>query len=797
MNSTIRRFSFDKAATWILVVTTVLALVAFIPGGTVSLVGTKVTLLFIGALLAFIAFVVGRLVTGSITLPPLALFGAMWLPALAYLLSTLFSGTNPVHAFFGLEFEVDTFGFVLLLSLLGSLAALILRKTEDYKKFFAGVGIGIGLVLLVQVLFIVLAAVSPGLVSPADNVVGAFADIGMLSVLGIALALVSMRFFSFSKRIQILLWIGIAVALLIIGLINSVANAVIVGLVALALFIEGMMHRRKEAGEDALQGVSNLHAEEGIPSSGVQGMLAGPLVVLVVSVFFLVGGSVVGNTLAGLTGINVLDVRPSWSSTFDIGGHTYASSPLFGSGPGTFSEQWLMFHARDINDTIFWNVDFTSGIGYIPTSFVTTGAVGVLAWLVLLALLIYAGVRSFLYGLPEDRYARYASLIAFTGAVVTFLLAFLSNPGPVVLVLAFLLLGVFVSTLRYRKDKTELGILFSRSPRLGFVLVFVLTLLLLASVVSSYTIVERYAANATYGEAFRALQTGNLEGAKTQIARSLSFAETDRTYRLAASISVEEMRRIASDSTLDPSVAQDQFQRALSTAIAAGLEATRIAPNDYENWIVLGNVYQSVASLQIEGAYESAKDAYFNAQERNPQSPVVPFIMAQLELGEGNTAETEEQLLAAISLKRDYIPAILLLSQLKVQQGQAREALEAAEAAAFLAPNDASVLLSVGLLRLGVGDTAGAVTALSRSIEINPQYANARFFLAAIHANQGRNAEALEQLRTIAALSEANAEAVAADIAALEGGQNPFPTTRLRSLGIPQPPVSEPQTATE
>lgn len=788
-----KRFSFDIAAAWVLAVTACAALIAFVPGNAVSLLGTKVALLFLGAIIVFIIFVIARLVKGSMVLPPLALLGVLWLIPIAYALSTLFSGTNPSHAFFGAEFETDTFGFVVLLAVLATLSALVLRRARDFLHLFSALGIGIGVMLGIQVLFVLLARISPGFVSPADNVIGAFSDVGMLAGLGIVLALIAMRFFSFSPFRRAVLWVGVVVALLILALVNSPLHFILVGLVSLGLFIEGMMRRRPVSEDTDLQNVATLSSEtdssEGVTSPT---LLIAPLIVLLVSIFLLIGGSVVGNALADMTGVNVIDVRPSWRSTFDVGSHTYASSPLFGSGPGTFSEQWLTFRDRSLNDTIFWNIDFASGIGHIPTSFVTTGAIGVIAWLAFLGFFLFVGIRTFLFRLPRETFVRFASLASFTGALYVFGLAFFAAPGPVVLGVGFILFGLFVSSLRYGKDRPEWGIIFSKSPRTGFIVVFGLTLLLLASVAASYVVVERYMASATYGSAFRALSEGNAETAGIEITRSLSFASTDRSYRLAAAIGIERMRAIAADTTLQPTVAQQQFQGALSASVAAGLEATRIGPKNYQNWVVLGNVYQSVASLGIAGAYESAKTAYERAVALNPSSPVIPYIIAQLEIAQGNVVAAEERLLASVSQKRDYIPAILLLSQLKVQTGDAREALEAAEAAAYLAPNDPAVLLSVGLLRLGIGDTPGAIAALTRAVEINTQYANARFFLAAIHANAGRFPEALVELRAVAAMSPENAASVATDITALEAGKNPFPLTRLRSLGIPQPPVNEP-----
>jgi tetratricopeptide (TPR) repeat protein len=349
-----------------------------------------------------------------------------------------------------------------------------------------------------------------------------------------------------------------------------------------------------------------------------------------------------------------------------------------------------------------------------------------------------------------------------------------------------------VSSLRYGRERREWGVIFSKSPRIGFIIVFGLTLLLLGSVVASYVVVERYLGNVAYATATVAYGKGDLAGATTAVNRSILFAPSERAYQLAAAIGIGRMRQIVADTTLSPANAQQQFQAALTGGIQAGATATRLWPNNYQNWVMLGNVYQTVVPLNISGAYENAKAAFDQAAKLSPTNPTLPFIMAQLEITKGNGALAEADLISAITLKRDYTQAIFLLSQLQAQQGKAKEALQAAEAAAYFAPNDPTVLFQVGILRSANGSTYGAIEALSRAVQINAQYANAHYFLGVMYAIKGQYDKALTELNTVGAFSTDNAKAVAADVALLQAGKNPFPPSRLGALGIPQPSVAEP-----
>lgn len=786
-----RRTSFDALALWALTITTAIAAIAFIPAGGIPFIYSKVTIMAIGGLVALAFYILARLTKGNIIVPPVGLIGAFWLLPLAYALSSLFSGTGFSAGVFGTSLETDTLGFMVILASFATLAALTFRRSSQYRTFFKAGLITLGLVIVAQLVFLIMGNVSET-IAPTANLVGSFSDLGMMLGLGSVLILLAFRFLSLPVKLYRLLWAMEVASLILLALVNSRVVWVLVALVALGLFIEAIMRRQgigsldDDLDEPAV--MVDLRPREG--GSLDMHSLAAPLLALIAALFFLIGGNTIGSALAGGLGVNYLDVRPSWQATFDVGSHTYASGPLFGSGPGTFVNEWLKYKDRALNDTLFWNVDFVSGIGFIPTSFITTGIVGILAWLGFIGLFLFIGIRFLLFRAPEDPFARFVSMGAFVGTVYVLTLAVFSVPGPVVLLVGFLLAGLFASSLRYGGSRHEWGIIFSRNPRVGFVIVFGLTLLLLGAVITSYVVVERYLADVSYQKAAAAFQEGDLARAEELANRSIVFAPNDRSYQLMAAIGIAQMSRIAADTTLSPSEAQQQFQAVLSGSIQAALAATQLRPENYQNWVILGNVYQTVVPLRIEGAYDNAKQAYQRAVELNPTNPTLPFVVAQLEIAQGNGPAAETALVNAISLKRDFTQAIFLLSQLEVQLGKAREALEAAEAAAYFAPNDPVVLFQVGILRAGTGDQAGAIQALSRAVELNPEYANARFFLAVAYASQRQFEQAVAQLNAVAALSPENAAAVQGYITQLTAGRNPFPQGAQGALNLP-PPVPE------
>lgn len=780
------RHSIETMSMWALIATFAVAVFVFIPSASVPLSATKSFLLAAGALISLAFYILARLGRGNIIFPPFILVGALWLPAVAYILSSVFSGKPFTSSLWGSSLEPDTLGFILVVAVLGTLTAFILRNVEHYSQFLKASAYIFCAVAVLQTLIVFIGQFKPDLISPAFSVLGSFSDLSFFLGLGVIGALIAFRFLELSQKNKRALLVAGALALFLLAIANSSLVWILIALVSLGLFVESVMNRGPKIADYDIDdsNVLNFSSEE--EDTGKQSLIL-PLSVLAVSLFFLVGGTL-GNALAQALNVNVLDVRPSWQSTYSVARSVYSTSPVFGSGPNTFGIEWLKHRDASLNSTVFWNIDFSSGIGFIPTSSTTTGLLGVFAWVAFLALFIVLGLRMLILRASSDAFVRYVAIFSFVASLYLFAIAVFSSPSAVILFLAFIFAGVFISTTRFSDGNKQWGIIFSRSPRIGFVIVFALTIILLSSVVAAYTLVGRYIAVYQLGSANVAFAAGNLEDANSAAQKSISFAPSVMAYQIQAGVASTRLNQIVSSSTMPASVAQKEFQDALSFGINSALTATRLAPSDYQSWLMLGNLYAQAVPLGVASAYDSAKSAYDKAKELNPTNPQIPYILAQLDIANKNIKGAKENLKAAIALKQDYTAAIFLLSQLEVQDGNLKDALAAALAAAYFQPNDPNILFQIGILYAAQSDYANAVAALSAAVDANPQFANARYFLSAVYAKQGNYTDATAQMQAISDMSPDNATAVTTQFAALKAGRNPFPANLLSVSPAPVKP---------
>ena len=776
--------SLEVWTVWVLITTLALAIIAITPFFSVSIATTKTFILAAGALITLVLYILARLSRGNVILPPFILVGGLWLPVIAYVLSAVFSGTPFSSALWGLALESDTLGFMLVVACLGTLAALALRQPEQYRSFLRAGLVAFVVVALFEATVVVVGQFASNTISPAFSIIGSYEDLAFLLGLGVVGTLVTFRFLELPWRTYRVLTIATIVSLVLLAIANSSVVWMLLALVSLGLFIESIMMREMPRTDDfELDDVAVVN-ESSLETGTSNHSIILPLVVLAVSLFFLVG-STLGGALASALHVNVSSVSPSWQSTLSIAQKTYSTATVFGTGPTTFGAQWLKYRDASLNSTVFWNTNFSSGIGTVPTSFVTIGLLGALAWIAFFLLFVIFGLRMLIVRTPRDAFVRYAAILSFVATIYLFAIATFSLPSTVILALAFVSAGLFASTMRFASQSRQWGIIFARSPRLGFVIVFALTLLLLSSVLLAYTLVGRYIAIVELSNANVAFSAGNLAVADQGVQNSISFAPTATAYQAQANIAITRLGQIAASTTMPIAAAQQAFQTTLSTGINAALTATRLAPTDYQNWLTLGNLYAQAVPLSVPDAYESARTAYEKAQALNPTSPEILFTLAQLDIAHKDTKTAEKDLRAAIALKPDYINAIFLLSQLEVQAGNVKDALASALAAAYFAPNDPNILFQVGVLRAASGDLPGASTALSAAVASNAQFANARYFLAAVYAKQKNLPAALEQLQSIAALSNENERIVAPMITALQAGKNPFPANLLSASSTP------------
>ncbi|OIO33103.1 MAG: hypothetical protein COZ49_01685 [Candidatus Yonathbacteria bacterium CG_4_10_14_3_um_filter_47_65] len=686
--------------------------------------------------ISFFLWLVARLKDGRLVFPnSIVLFAGGVLPVV-FLLSSVFSAV-PKMSLVGLGIETGTFSTILLLFILMFLGSIFFQQKERVFYLYTSFSISALLIFIYQTFRYVMlsfqlpfAGIFAGL--PA-NVVGKWSDMGMffgfvllLSISTIELALPKNKIFKW------LLYMTIAASFAILVAINFDLLWLIIAFLSLVIFVYGF----------SFGGKRNSDTGRKLPALS--------FTTLIISLFFVLAGNLIGGALFSAFNIPQETIRPTWGQTLEVARGTLVEHPIFGSGPSRFANEWLLRRPDGVNNSPLWNIDFESGVGLVPSFAVTTGIVGGIAWVVFLVVFLYCGIFVLFSAKLRDRPA-YLVFSAFISSLYLWVLTIVYVPNIVIFSLAFLMTGVFIAMLVSHNLASSYKFFFLEDPRVGFVSVLVLVLLVLGSLGGGYLLFQKFLSVGYFQKSVSAYQNdGDLSKAEVYISQAIRLNQSDIYFRIFSEINIARLRGVLSQSAVSQDTVKSQFLTVSQFATENALNATAIDGENYQNWLSLGHVYEALMPFGApEEFYQNAKSSYDKALALNPKSPSILLAEARLELGHKNVDGSKNYIAQALNERSAYTEAIFLLSQIQADEGNLKDAIASADVASRISPTDIGVFFHLGYLKYSNKDYQGAISALGRAVEIAPNYLNARYFLGLSYQKIGERGKAIEQFETI------------------------------------------------
>lgn len=782
---------FEKLAFYVLLFTTFLIPLFFVPASFISLQFGTSLLFAVGVIVAFLLYIVSVFSSGSLSIPRPAKYalGLVSLVPLMYLLAGIANGFSRM-AFFGYTFDQSTVGFVVIafvyLFLVSFVANTKQRIFYSYVVFIVS-SLLFSILLLTRVIFGA-DTISFGVFTDiTTTVLGAWNNVGIFFGITGLLSLFSLEMLRVGKGMKVLLALALAASLFFLALINFRIVWIVMA-VSTFLFILYTLWSTKPVASDMSSAISSSTSSPNILSR----LPYISLVICILSIACVVWGTLLGGYLSTTFGINNLDVRPSLSVTVDIIRSTMQDHPLFGSGPNTFVTQWLSYKPNDVVGTQFWNTDFAYGIGLIPTFAVTTGMLGLLSWLLFFGFYMFVGVKS-LFTRMEDAFERFLVTSSFFVSLFLWIMAWVYIPSSAILVLTFFFTGLFFASLYMSQVIPVASIVLAENPKRGFVLSLLMVVLCVGIASLGFGLLKNSRSLWYFQKSSYALNTsGDTVGAEEYMNKAISIVPTDVYYRSLSEINLVELNSIVlQDPTkITPEALQKQVGDSLSKTITAAVAARDANPSNYQNWTNLGRVYHAVVPLKIQGAYESAAQAYSEAFRRNPKNPAIYLLMAQLEADNGSLANAKNYAFQAIQAKQNYLDAYFLLAQIEIADKNLKGAIDSVTALTVLSPSDPNVFFQLGYLKFNNGDFAGAIEALEKSLTLSPQYANAKYYLGVSYEAVRDHEKALQQFRDLRA-SNPDSKEVADILTLLEAGKSIFTAPQTNTKPGAALPVKE------
>lgn len=436
--------------------------------------------------------------------------------------------------------------------------------------------------------------------------------------------------------------------------------------------------------------------------------------------------------------------------SFQIALKSLQTNPVFGTGPGTFSYAFARYKDTDFNAGDFWNANLDWAGSKFLTVLSTTGALGALAFIVLIGFFIYFGiifllkkshVENISIGAEEDLDKTFLwnlGIGLFISFMVLSIAYFLYSSNVTLDFVYFALMALFVGLLYPAKKEFTL----KSSSFTTLIFTFVTTIIFVFGLGIMILEGQRYVSAISYLNGVKLWQEGKSELSLKSLGRAATISPAvDLYWREIAQAYLQNIDIIANNSSLSQDQKRQTLQFSVNQCVNAAKTATEVNPKNPINWSLRGSVYQNLIGT-VGGTKDWSVQAYEEALKLEPANPSYPTQAGVSVLREaGNLSEQEKDKKSilldeakkyfeeAITLKSDYAAAHFQLARIYMDQNKEDEMVDSLEKAKESAPYDVGLAFQLGLIYYQKENFGKAQIELERAVFLSPDYANALYFL--------------------------------------------------------------------
>jgi len=403
---------------------------------------------------------------------------------------------------------------------------------------------------------------------------------------------------------------------------------------------------------------------------------------------------------------------------------------LFGYGPSQYLPIYTSFKPSSVNLTDYWSQRFSRPFNEIFYQVASVGVVGV-GLMAIIGFLILSNIFRKPSVVDLDKLTVGAALLA-----VGFPLLF-TNASTSWLVVLVMLVGLY-SVVAY--NTMDIDIKLSTLKPLNYLVPVSLVVILVVLSYGSYVV---YAAEYYYNAGVSNLNSGDTQkGADLIVKAANTFASRDTYHRDIATLNLLAANNVNSAKDLKDAEKLQAVINNINQAINEADAATKLWPQNVNNWAVLGNIQFSAARLAndknspdvVANYVKGALNSMSVAEALDPKNPTVKVAIGNIYLAIGDNQNALTYFTAAANLKQDY-------AQARYSRGLALEGLKNY----VLAKDEYTIAKSV-LTSQGVSDISAidakidAVTPLAEEQTKKQKEAQAAQAAKAKQAQEQKNA---------------------------------------------------------
>jgi tetratricopeptide (TPR) repeat protein/O-antigen ligase len=753
----------SKISFYLLVAATFLAPLFFIPSQYAPLDVAKSFMLSFFVILSAILYALDAVNRKTFVLPK----SVLGYSAVAIVVSTIisvFTSGSVAKSFIGQGFELTSASFILLMVVTAFLVSrFVIRDKEVVVKIYSALLVSFVLLALFHIVRFFAGA---GFLSfdlfknVATTPVGKWYDFAALTAVVGFLSLLGIKFLPLQKSLRVVLAVVLAVSAFLLFVVNSSFLWIII---AIALAMLGVYeYTGAPKGTKFFTRVSVL-----------------TLIGIILAIACAWKGNVIATPLVNSFNAQYGELVLPWQMTMDITADTLKEAPIFGAGPNRFGLQYLKYKPAVINQTPFWGAEFSSGFGMIPTVLVTQGVLGGIVWVLFLIAFVYTGIRALRR--VTDPLKKFLVSSSYLVSVFLWLLSLVYTPSHATVFLTALFTGIAIALFVREGLVAERVITTNREERRGAFAPVLLYATVLVLIVWAGVYTKKVVAITYFEKGIKELSVKKSTAtAQMDFKKALSWDSSDVYYQALSETNIIKINTLAQEMQAEMQKTgtpdqkkSDELVALITDSLKYTKSAQEIDPYNYYNHLAEARISEIGTSLKIENAYANAKQSYANAITVNPMSPALFLNLARLEASQGKIQDAQQYIGRALQLKPNYVEAVFFLSQLQVANNQLQDAMVSTQVAIQLNPTEPLLYFQLGLLAYNDKNYSLAGQAFQKAVDLNGQYANARYFLGLSYARLGKNAEAIAQFEELAKTNPDNQE-VMFILGNLKEGKSPF-----------------------
>lgn len=726
----------------------------FLPLNSISIETLKIFLVLVSAVLLGGALVIQRIKKNNFFVTKNLLYVSVGTILLSGLLSSIFSNNFSI-SFIGRQINFSSFMSLVLLFALSYAIAQIFSTAQAKGKIFLTLQCA-GMITILLQLCVIFLPFFPQLgffVSHTINSIGNWFDLGLFSLFILLTSVLMLQYIPHSKFYKISGWIGFGLSLIMVALVNSMLIW-IVGAIFSLIFVV-------------------LHAVRRNETTTIQSISYPALAVFVLSVLFLLIGGKAGVLLNSTFNFQYQEVRPTLTSTYSVVKDTFMHNPTLGVGVNRFETAWLKYRPAGINTSDYWDTDFKYGYSNILSIPVTQGIVGTLAWLFFLVMcLLYAS--KLMYNPHEQKSETFINKYALFGFLYFLVVLTVYTPSIVLIALFFMFFGLFLSSLNSMNLVAFKEVSLDKSPRISFVYILLLVLVLIGFIYAGYILVSQYSSRIIFERASQSFSaTNDLNTAENEILKAQFIFNSDMYLKSLTQIGLLQINSIFQNSALSQDQAVEQFKVTLQKTVGYAQAAIAYDSQSYSNRLSLESIYKNLVSLEVPGSKDEALKTLDSIEELTPNNPSIHLERARILSASKEYDPAIDEISKALELKPNYVDAVFLLSQIQVEKGEIDQAVSSIQAALSVQKYNPNLQFQLGLLKYNQKKYGDAVISFENAVILSPYFGNAKYFLG-LSYYQNKNVDAaVLQFKDLVQLYPDNQE-VKTILNNLESGKNAF-----------------------